>query len=118
MPPSGRERRVWPAFHLLYVAASRRPAQAARDGAAVILALNGKLLAALVEAKHLIVEIQHGDDEVNTMTMGKAVAHLRVYLRMRIVIYVAVGTFYSQVCAVLKVISENIPVVVRQAEPS
>src|SRR5260370_18567169 len=91
----------------------RGPAQAARDSAAVILTLDGKLLAALVEAKHLIVKIQHGDDEVNTMAMRQAVAHLRVYLRVRIVVYVAVGTFYSAGCAVLTVVKENIPVIVR-----
>jgi hypothetical protein len=57
--------------------------------------LDRELFTALIKPKHLIVKVQHGDDCVNTVGMRYAIAHLRVYLRMRIVIYVAVGTFYS-----------------------
>src|SRR6267143_2945700 len=95
----------------------RGPAQADRNRTAVILSLDRELLTALIKPKHFIVKVQHRNDCVNTVGMRYAVVHLRVHLRMRIVIYVAVGTFYSTVRAVLKVISENIPVVVRQAEP-
>src|ERR1700687_2666061 len=50
--------------------------------------------------------------------MRYAVAHLRVHLRVWIIVHVSVRTFYSTVCAVLKVVKENIPVMVRQAKPS
>ncbi len=95
----------------------RGPAQADRNRTAVILSLDRELLTALIKPKHFIVKVQHRNDCVNTVGMRYAVVHLRVHLRVRIVVHVTVRTFYSTVCAVLKVISENIPVVVRQAEP-
>src|ERR1700676_2048008 len=94
---------------------TRGPAQAARDCGAVILALNGKLLAPLIEAKNLIVQVEEGAYKVNTVAVGQAVAALRINLRVRIVVDISVGTMDSTRGNTLEIVGENTPVIVRQS---
>jgi hypothetical protein len=94
---------------------TRGPAQTTRDCGAVILALNGKLLAPLIEAKDLVVQVEEGAYKVNTVAVGQAVADLRINLRVRIVVDISIGTMYSSRGNTLEIVGENTPVIVRQS---
>src|SRR5580704_10223592 len=68
-----------------------RPAQAGRVGGVVVLALNPVGLASVIEAEHLVVEVQALDDQLETA--AKSEAALRVDLDVAEEINVAEWAF-------------------------
>src|SRR5467141_4893883 len=88
------------------------PAEANRDGLAVILTLGRELLASVIEPKDLIVKVEERDNQVNRVGVGQAIAHLGVHLGVWIEIVVPIRPPYSCVCAIGEIVEENVCVIV------
>src|SRR5258707_14420397 len=67
----------------------QRPAQAGRDRTAVVLALNRKLLDAVVEAEDFVIQIERGDDDLQSASPWDPIAQLGVDLGVGVQISVA-----------------------------
>ena len=91
-----------------------RPAQAKRNRPAVVLALDWILFTTKIKSKNFVVQIEEGDYCLSSMRAGNAVADLRVHLRMRVKILVALRTPCSEGRVVLELIRPDVRIVVRQ----
>src|ERR1700681_19139 len=91
------------------------PDEASGDGPAVILTLDGKSLAALIEPEDFVGKVEESDVQVNTVSMGHAIAHLCVYLGMGIEVIVSVGTLNPAGCAICEIVEGDVCIVMRQS---
>jgi hypothetical protein len=88
------------------------PAQTSRNGALVILTLEGISLGSEVEAKNFVVEIEQRDDCLKSACFGNPVADLRIDLCVRIEIRVAIRSL-----GIIRAVRPNVGVIVRQSHP-
>src|SRR5436305_7363660 len=91
------------------------PPEADRDGAAIIFALNRKLLAAEIKSKNFIGEIQEREHRLNAMGMRDAVAGLGVHLGMGIEILITERPLNAEGSAVLVQVGKNVGIIVTES---
>src|SRR5258706_16233655 len=103
-----------PAYALLtllgFRVGERCPAQTDRNRPAVIFSLDRVLFASKIETEDFIVQIQHGNDGLQSVAAGNPVTHLRVHLGVGIKIRVAVRTF-----AGTSAVGPNVAIVMRKS---
>src|SRR5579859_1493355 len=90
------------------------PAEAGRDGRTIVFALHHEWSAAIVEAKDFIVQVEAIHDEGEAVSQSNAA--LSVNLKMSVEVVVAEWALNATVGTILKLVSGNVGVVIREAD--
>src|SRR5262249_39911417 len=86
-----------------------------RSGPAVILSLDGKLLASVVEAEDFVGDVQQLSEELDPVP--EPVTQLSVQLSPRVEVSISVRTGEAAICSILKVVRKDAGTVVRGCDP-